>query len=143
MCWKWAVACVRRWFEVIITRPVFDTYDAYLREVVLIHEVAHIYFNRARKKDSDYEEIWKMVSEFDLDIVLRINEILGTNYKKNAWVSNYAKTNHKEDFAECRRIPFMRKAKGRHEPYGDWRDIKILIADNICEQFKSNTFDTK
>ena len=87
------IARVYQGFEKIFITPLFFSKTELERKWTILHEYCHILFNRASKKEQEeYEKLFLQSWEKD-------------------FISKYAKTNFREDFAEMGKIYFLEKSE--------------------------------
>lgn len=105
--------------KTILIYPNFYTHKKVKQKAILEHEVAHYVYS---KLPILYKIVWKLIDNWKL--------IKLSKYKKNAFVSEYAKKNNIESFCECIKMDYLFQNIRRIE-FEDYADFKISIAVNL------------
>lgn len=108
----------------------FFTHDDFTQMTIFEHEYAHhIYY----KMPLVYRKLWWYISNWRL---IKVLNILGlTKYKENAYVTNYAKKNVREDFAESVEAFYVLEKK-KMKIFSFWQ-FKVDIAKSMYDYFSN------
>lgn len=129
---QWKVnASYNRFSKVIVLYPSFFKLSIVRQYSILEHEYSHhIYW----RMPILYRKLWEFISNWKLIKVLNIMWI--TKYKKNAFVSEYAKTKSTEDFAECIEIKYL-SDNDKKKTFKTYADFKMKIAYSMYTYFSN------
>jgi len=113
----------------IVLYELYFTQTEEYQKAILAHEYAHhIWYTKIPSKT---QKIWGQISNFDKSIQQTLEMFYWDKYIINAYVNSYAKTNIKEDFAECWEY-YTRHWKPN---FWDYRDIKVNVVIRIINKY--------
>lgn len=127
--WKMTARYLARNDTIIVYDNWFKLNKA-RRMSILSHEYYHhIYFNMP----FIYRQIWKLIDNWK--VIKILNVLWLTKYKKNVYVTEYAKKNIAESFAECWKIQYLNDNYKKIK-FNNYADFKMNIASSMLKYFE-------
>ncbi len=110
----------------------FFNLDLIIQESILEHEYSHHIWHKMPKL---YQKIWALISNWRLINILNVMWI--TEYSKNAYVTDYAKTKITEDWAESIETLFIlnNKKEYKGKSFRTFADFKMKTAKAMYDYF--------
>jgi len=121
-------ACYLHEEDLIILQDNFFKHSESKKESILLHEFSHYIF--IKKVPKFYQKLRKSISEFNPDIIKKVNRLLWTNYLGNVYITKYAEKNFLEDFSEC-----IEESSINKTGYKGYLWLKVLVANKIFNKF--------
>jgi len=110
-------------------------------ENVLFHEYCHYVF--IEKIPKIYQNLWNKLYSFNPTIIKKLNKFLKTNFIENDFISEYAKTNYLEWFAECMEQNFLISKWVDKKVYKWFLKVKLYIAKLLFNKFVNEQYKLK